>query len=249
MRCRTDLLLLLGLALSSLLPRTGACQDSDRPDKMTSIATRPATDRGWQMRLMGFGLGYGTRSNSGPGGRTSGFVVGVDAITFAFGFNGLGGVGFGTTIWETLASGGKEPPDESGTLQFSGNGMPCSLFPVYLYYPLSWTTRHSRFLESPGHIVRLANGQQPTAYLFAGGSGWAPYGSYLHAGVAKVFDLGEGPGLTARGPDLPMFAAIQASVFRSSGYALTPEGASEESFGARVGYNISLKLGYGGTGY
>jgi hypothetical protein len=130
--------------------------------------------KSWKLFQMQTGLAYGSRSNAGYGQPGPGLILPTEIGTFAFGFERLHGAGLGFSVFEFMLSSSLGPDKKTGN--WSSDGTPTSLFPVYLYYPIFSKERK----------IKKWQVHSPFGYLFAGGSGWGWPNNYLHIGVNTI---------------------------------------------------------------
>lgn len=181
---------------------TSRVNDGSRPD---SNQTHKAQKKSWKLLQIQMGLAYGGRSNAGFGQPNPGLILSMETCTFAFGFKELHGAGIGFSVFEFMFSSSLDAENKTGN--WSSDGTPTSLFPVYLYYPLFSKERKAGKWQV----------HSPFGYVFAGGSGWGFPNNYLHIGVSTILTTWNVTrtrnALTP--PPQDIFAAVTDLIFRA----------------------------------
>lgn len=184
----------------------------------------------------GFGEGSGGDIGFGTNSR---YTFSADVISLAFGFPSLGGIGFGSMIFEGMW-GGAARSSTKGT-KSTMDGMPSSFLPIYIYYPLFVKIKSERHPSSKGARVFGNYLASPIVYAFAGGSAWGTSNDYFHVGLAYLSSVGSSG--TSGGPRIIPLGnwGFRAGLFYSSSYS----GKNNISINDRFGFYLTLNLGLG----
>jgi len=130
------IILLAHLCNSSFLHAQDSPQvkaDSLQADT-SKISTTPPSYKGWKIiRLMQFGIGFGSGGDKGYGKKSTGLVVSMELVNLAWSIPGFYNIALGASLFEAHLG---PAIDELGENTITCSGAPCSWLPVYLYYPL-----------------------------------------------------------------------------------------------------------------
>ena len=180
------------------------------PEGSASAGSRRSRSRGrggrfseasWTLFLpCQMAVGFGGGSDIGYGRKDPGVILAADLLSTARGFHSLGGLGFGSALYEVMASQTKAPYRDRP--KWSTSGLPGSWLPLYTYYPI--------LSMKPTKLKGLKNVTvySPFVYAFAGGSPWGQPNDYVHAGISMVvFTF---PMLDDEGPSYPASSMSEA---------------------------------------